>query len=119
VAAKKKKNNKKFLNAFLTVLIVASVAAILYVSFFHREEKGLQPAGKKQSSQQKVFSKEKSQTPTRAKEVKEKEKTSDSFISESAIEQNKKKEKIVVAKIVPPRLAVKQWPLLLTTSAMT
>ncbi len=119
MAAKKKKNNKKFLNAFLTVLIVASVAAILYVSFFHREEKGLQPAGKKQSSQQKVFSKEKSQTPTRAKEVKEKEKTSDSFISESAIEQNKKKEKIVVAKIVPPRLAVKQWPLLLTTSAMT
>jgi polysaccharide deacetylase 2 family uncharacterized protein YibQ len=108
VVAKKKKNNKKFLNAFLTVLIVTSVAAILYVSFFHREETGLKPAGKKQSLQQKVSSKEKSQTPNRIKEVKEKEKTSDSSVSESKIEQDTKNEKIVVAKIVPPRLAVKQ-----------
>ncbi|HOQ42188.1 MAG TPA: divergent polysaccharide deacetylase family protein [Smithellaceae bacterium] len=108
MAAKKKKNNKKILNAFLAVLIVASVAAILYVSFFHREEKGLQPAEKKQSSQQKVVSKEKSQTPTRVKEVKEKEKTRDSSVSESAVEPNMKKEKIIVAKIVPPRLTVKQ-----------
>ncbi len=108
MVAKKKKNNKKFLNAFLTVLIVTSVAAILYVSFFHREETGLKPAGKKQSLQQKVSSKEKSQTPNRIKEVKEKEKTSDSSVSESKIEQDTKKEKIVVAKIVPPRLAVKQ-----------
>ncbi len=108
MVAKKKKNNKKFLNAFLTVLIVTSVAAILYVSFFHREETGLKPAGKKQSLQQKVSSKEKSQTPNRIKEVKEKEKTSDSSVSESKIEQDTKNEKIVVAKIVPPRLAVKQ-----------
>ena len=107
MAAKKKKNNKRFLTAFLTLLIVASIAAIVYVSLFHREETGLQPAGKKQSSQQKVSSKEKSQTLTRVKEVKEKEKTSDVSVSESAVEKNTKKEKIVVAKIVPPRLSVK------------
>lgn len=108
MAAKKKKNNKRFLTALLTVLIVASIAAILYVSFFHREETGLRPAGKKLSSQQKVSPKEKSQTLTRVKEIKEKEKTSDVSVSQSSIGKSTKKEKIVVAKIVPPRLSVKQ-----------
>ncbi|MDD4357775.1 MAG: divergent polysaccharide deacetylase family protein [Smithellaceae bacterium] len=104
--AKKKKNNKRFLTAFLTVLIVASIAAIVYVSFFHREETGLRPGVKKQSSQQKVSSKDKSKTLTRVKEVKEK--TGDASVSESSVGKNSKKGGIVVAKIVPPRLSVKQ-----------
>jgi polysaccharide deacetylase 2 family uncharacterized protein YibQ len=108
VAAKKKKNKKRFLTAFLTVLIVVSIAAILYVSFFHREETVLRQAGKKQLTHQKDLSQEKSQTLTRVKEEKAKEKTGDSSVSESSTGKNTKKEKIVVAKIVPPRLSVKK-----------
>lgn len=67
MAAKKKKNNKKNFECVFSGLDRCICCRDFVREFFHREEKGLQPAEKKQSSQQKVISKEKSQTPTRVK----------------------------------------------------
>ncbi len=103
MTAMKKKNKKKYLKAVLIALIVASITAIGYVVLFHRDETGVRPVQKKQAVQPKVASKEKPQTPSPAKEVKEK-------VGNIPASQTiaGKKEKIVVAKIVPPRLSVKQ-----------
>ena len=82
---KKKKNN--LLTALLIALIVLSVAAIVYVIMFHREETVLVsplPEQKKQTVKQKAVAKEKPQALTPAEE------------------------ELVIAKITPPRLTLKQ-----------
>ncbi|MHB8137273.1 MAG: divergent polysaccharide deacetylase family protein [Smithellaceae bacterium] len=102
----KKKNKKKYFKAVLIALIVVSITAIGYVVLFHRDETGVRPVQKKQIAQPKVVSKEKPQTLTPAKEVKENGGNITAFPTIAGKKENK--EKIVVAKIVPPRLSVKQ-----------
>jgi polysaccharide deacetylase 2 family uncharacterized protein YibQ len=107
--AMKKKNIKKYLTAVLIALIVLSIAAIVYVIMFHREETGVvkqRPAQKKQATQQKAASKEKPQALTPAKELREKEK--DIRPTPPVTGKVLEKEKVVIAKAVPPRLPVRQ-----------
>jgi len=83
----KNKKKNKLLTAVLIALIVLSVAAIVYVIMFHREETIVvksSPEQKKQTTQQKAAAKEKPQAPVPAKE------------------------EVVIAKIAPPRLKLKQ-----------
>lgn len=107
--AMKKKKKKNILTAVLIALIVLSVAAIVYVIVFHQEETVVvkpPPAQKKKMTQPKAAAKEKPQSQTPAKEVRKKEKD----IRQTPPVNGKipEKEKVVIAKAIPPRLPVRQ-----------
>jgi uncharacterized protein len=100
---KNKKNN--ILTAVLIALIVLSVAAIGYVIMFHGEETVVvkpPPAQKKQAAGVKAAAKEKLPAPNPAKATREKEK--DNRQAPPVAGKITEKEKVVIAKAVPPRL---------------
>jgi polysaccharide deacetylase 2 family uncharacterized protein YibQ len=103
---KKRKNN--LLIAVLTALIVLSVAAIVYVIMFPREETVVfkSPEQKKQTTQQKAAAKEMEQALTPAK--KSREKARDLPQPPPVAGNPAEKEDVVIAKIMPPRLKLKQ-----------
>ena len=120
---KKKKNN--ILTAVLIALIVLSVAAIVYVIMFQREETvvvKLPPAEKKKMAQPKTVAKEnlKVLTPIKQSAAASEKKSGQTPIKEArgkneetfpvpkAAVQTPEKEKIVIAKITPPRMSVRQ-----------
>ena len=97
-----KKKNKNYLTAVLITLIVLSVAAIVYVIMFHREEavvvKAL-PIQKKQMEEPAAAAKGKPQSPVKALQKK-----AGDFPQPSA-GKIPEKEQTVIAKVVPPRLS--------------
>jgi len=105
--AMKKKKKKNIVTAVLITLIILSVAAIVYVIMFHQEETiavRTQSAQKKQTGEQKAITKEKPQSLTPAKELREKARN----ISPPVAGKIPEKKKIVIAKAVPPRLPFRQ-----------
>ena len=99
---KKKKNN--VLTAVLVALIVLSITAITYVIVFHQEETVLvkqPPAHKKQTAQPKA-----KRTNPSLREAREKDKQI--LPAPKSVVKPPEKEQVVIAKITPPRLPLKQ-----------
>jgi len=99
---KKKKNN--VLTAVLVALIVLSITAITYVILFHQEETVLvkqPPAHKKQTAQPKA-----KRTNPSLREAREKDKQI--LPAPKSVVKPPEKEQVVIAKITPPRLPLKQ-----------
>ncbi len=109
----KKKNKDKYLTAFLLGLIILSLAAIGYVIVFHQDEKvdeKPKPAQKKQTTRLTTKTSEKeglrAPIPPRPKETGAQEKGGP--VAEPVAVSPPEKEKIVVAKVVPPRSGIRQ-----------
>lgn len=109
----KKKNKKNFLTAVLIALIVVSLAAIVYVVMFHKEEPVAvkeRPVKKKQISERKAEPKPKiiQEKSAAVKEVREKEivkeKIKETTPTMPTVAKPAAKEKAVIAKIIPPAL---------------
>jgi uncharacterized protein len=112
----KKKNKKNVLTAILIALIVLSIAAILYVIMFHKEELVAvkeQPVKKNQLSEPKAAPKPRvvQERPVPVKETREKEsvkeKNKDKPPAQSVVAKPPEKEKTVIAKIIPPAVPSK------------
>ena len=109
MSAMKKKRKNNVLTAVLIALIVLSVAAIVYVIMFHREETVVVKSPseqKKQTTQQKAATKEKPQALAPAKKLREKAR--DLPQPPPVTGNPAEKEDVVIAKITPPRLKLKQ-----------
>lgn len=111
--AMKKKNKQKYLTAVVVALIVLSLAAIIYMILAPEEESPVvktRPAQKKQAAQPKTAAKEKpevkSPAGTQAKDEKGERKAV--VLPPKAKAKLPAKEKIVIAKVIPPRLPLKQ-----------
>jgi len=104
----KRKSKKNVLTVVLTVLIVASVAAIGYMIFFHREE----PIGvkKKKSVERQVESKSNTfgDRVSKAGQSAEKDKSHPRHPTDGPVPKPTAKEKTIIAKIVPPYSSVKK-----------
>lgn len=101
---RKKKNNR--LTVALTALIVLSLAAIVFVAFFHREEPvgSTLPAGQKKPARQaKTASPEKPRPQPTAETARERSAVPATPEAAPPAE----KEKVVIAKAAPPRLSLK------------
>ncbi|MEE9911891.1 MAG: divergent polysaccharide deacetylase family protein [Deltaproteobacteria bacterium] len=125
----KKKKKNKYVTAFLIALIVLAIAAIVSIIVFHEEDqmavKPPRPAGKKQAMLPPSAAEEKprAQSPAKTlmKETKEEKRAEEKKAAEKTVEEKKdipsppkvsaklpEKEKVVVAKLTPPRLPSKQ-----------
>jgi uncharacterized protein len=102
--AMKKKNKNNYLMVALVALIILSVAAIIYVIQFHQEETVvIEPPP---TAQPKAAAKEKARALTPAKGLREK--TRDIPQPPPSAGKIPEKEKVIVAKAVPPRVPVNQ-----------
>lgn len=104
MSAMKKKKRNNVLTAVLVALIVLSITAITYVILFHQEERVLvkqPPAQKKQTAQPKA---KRAKPPVR--EALEKDKHI--LPAPKSVVKPPEKEQVVIAKITPPRLPLKQ-----------
>lgn len=121
--AMKKKKKKNLFTAILIVLIVLSIAAIGYVILFHPEEPvsgKVRPAKKKPVSESQSVSKTVKEKPASKPDIREKEKIKSAEVRPENPESKshpepvvkkadkEKKEKTEVAKMIPPRLPVRQ-----------
>ena len=104
MSAMKKKKRNNVLTAVLVALIVLSITAITYVILFHQEEMVLvkqPPAQKKQTAQPKA-----KRAKPLAREAHEKDKHI--LPAPKSVVKPPEKEQVVLAKITPPRLPLKQ-----------
>lgn len=105
-----KKNRKEYLTAILSVLIIACLAGLGYVIFFHQEESPdvLRPSEpERHATSAKKVKKEK--PPTAAPENQaSRENQKEKKVPPPPLLPLPEKEKVVVAKIVPPAVSIRQ-----------
>lgn len=111
--AMKKKNKRKYLPVVLIALIVLSIAAIIYViKFPDREPPAVKhrPEQKKQTAQPAAIEKNKpsAKAPAEARTPSEATRQKETIVPPKAATKPPAKEKIVIAKAIPPRLPVKR-----------